>query len=166
MSASVKITIFQAPHAYMLDKVGRFRWLQRQDQCKPNIPAEYYLPVFTGEIDLPDGIPNCNDAREKAILEHVFEVFNTGHPAGYCARNLAAGDVIKLEGRTYVCHPVGFQECEFRMGSTPGESGISPEQIQKAEQVLIDNGIEADEAQTVLQAIGYVLLDTALYPEN
>ena len=46
MSASVKITIFQAPHAYMLDKVGRFRWLQRQDQCKPNIPAEYYLPVF------------------------------------------------------------------------------------------------------------------------
>ncbi len=59
-----------------------------------------------------------------------------------------------------------FQECEFRMGSTPGESGISPEQIQKAEQVLIDNGIETDEAQTVLQAIGYVLLDTALYPEN
>lgn len=59
-----------------------------------------------------------------------------------------------------------FQECEFRMGSTPGESGISPEQIQKAEQVLIDNGIETDEAQTVLQVIGYVLLDTALYPEN
>lgn len=59
-----------------------------------------------------------------------------------------------------------FQECEFRMGSTSGESGISPEQIQKAEQVLIDNGIETDEAQTVLQAIGYVLLDTALYPEN
>ena len=59
-----------------------------------------------------------------------------------------------------------FQECEFRMGSTPGGSGISPEQIQKAEQVLIDNGIETDEAQTVLQAIGYVLLDTALYPEN
>lgn len=59
-----------------------------------------------------------------------------------------------------------FQECESRMGSTPGESGISPEQIQKAEQVLIDNGIETDEAQTVLQAIGYVLLDTGLYPEN
>lgn len=59
-----------------------------------------------------------------------------------------------------------FQECESRMGSTPGESGISPEQIQKAEQVLIDNGIEADEAQTVLQAIGYVLLDTTLYPED
>ena len=33
-------------------------------------------------------------------------------------------------------------------------------------QVLIDNGIEADEAQVVLQAIGYALLDTELYPES
>ena len=35
--------------------------------------------------------------------------------------------------------------------------------VKRAEQVLIDNGIEADEASTVLQAIGYVLLDTELY---
>ena len=38
--------------------------------------------------------------------------------------------------------------------------------IRKAEQVLIDNGIEADEAAVVLQAIGYVLLNTELYPEE
>jgi len=38
--------------------------------------------------------------------------------------------------------------------------------IKKAEQVLIDNGIEPDEASTVLQAIGYALLDTELYPEE
>ena len=37
---------------------------------------------------------------------------------------------------------------------------------EKAERVLIDNGIEADEAEVVLQAIGYVLLDTELYPEE
>ena len=42
----------------------------------------------------------------------------------------------------------------------------SPEQIRKAEQILIDNGIEDDEAETVLQAIGYVLLDEELYPED
>ena len=41
---------------------------------------------------------------------------------------------------------------------------ISKEAIKKAEQVLIDNGIEADEADIVLQAIGYVLLDVELYP--
>ena len=43
---------------------------------------------------------------------------------------------------------------------------ISKEAIKKAEQVLIDNGIEADEADIVLQAIGYVLLDEELYPEE
>ena len=38
-------------------------------------------------------------------------------------------------------------------------SEIAQEKIKKAEQVLIDNGIDPDEAQTVLQALGYVLLD-------
>lgn len=38
--------------------------------------------------------------------------------------------------------------------------------IRKAEQCLIDNGIEADEAETVLQALGYILLDEELYPER
>ena len=32
--------------------------------------------------------------------------------------------------------------------------------------MLADNGIEADETSTVLQAIGYALLDTELYPEE
>lgn len=43
---------------------------------------------------------------------------------------------------------------------------VSLNKIKEAEQVLIDNGIEKDEAATVLQAIGYVLLDTELYPEE
>lgn len=40
---------------------------------------------------------------------------------------------------------------------------ISKGDIKKAEQVLIDNGVEEDEAETVLQALGYVLLNTELY---
>ena len=43
---------------------------------------------------------------------------------------------------------------------------IDKENIKRAEQVLIDNGIEEDEAEIVLQAIGYVLLDEELYPEE
>ena len=35
-----------------------------------------------------------------------------------------------------------------------------------AEKILVDNGIEKDEASTVLQAIGYALMDTELYPED
>ena len=43
---------------------------------------------------------------------------------------------------------------------------IENSKIKAAEKCLIDNGIEADEASTVLQAIGYILLDMELYPDN
>ena len=42
----------------------------------------------------------------------------------------------------------------------------NPEAIAKAEQLLEDNGIDHDEVYTVLQALGYVLLDVELYPEE
>lgn len=44
-------------------------------------------------------------------------------------------------------------------------AGILNTSIKKAEQVLVDNGIEQDEAATVLQALGYALLDKELYPK-
>lgn len=43
---------------------------------------------------------------------------------------------------------------------------ISVERIKDAERVLVDNGVEEDEAQIVLQALGYVLLDQELFPEE
>lgn len=42
---------------------------------------------------------------------------------------------------------------------------ITKEAIEKTKQVLIDNGIGEDKAETVLQAIGYTLLDKELFPE-
>lgn len=44
-------------------------------------------------------------------------------------------------------------------------AGIDNETISRAERVLADNGIDPDECPTVLQAIGYVLLDKELYPQ-
>ena len=43
---------------------------------------------------------------------------------------------------------------------------IDKSKIKEAEKILIDNGIEEDEASTVLQAIGYALLDEELYPRT
>lgn len=51
---------------------------------------------------------------------------------------------------------------EYNMEPKP----IDKRTLKKAEKVLIDNGIEKDEASTVLQALGYVLLDEELYPEE
>lgn len=41
---------------------------------------------------------------------------------------------------------------------------ISKIDIKKAERCLVDNGIEFDEAPTVLQALGHILLNTELEP--
>lgn len=43
---------------------------------------------------------------------------------------------------------------------------VSAEARTRAEQVLIDNGIGPDEAPVVLQALGYVLMNEELYPED
>lgn len=43
---------------------------------------------------------------------------------------------------------------------------IDNDKIRAAEKCLIDNGIEPDEASIVLQAIGYILLDEELYPDD
>lgn len=42
---------------------------------------------------------------------------------------------------------------------------MNKEKIKKAEQCLIDNGIEEDEVEIVLQALGYILLDMELIDE-
>lgn len=42
---------------------------------------------------------------------------------------------------------------------------ITKVDIDNALKVLRDNGIDEDEAATVLQAIGYTLIDTELFPE-
>lgn len=41
---------------------------------------------------------------------------------------------------------------------------ITANSVKAAEKVLADNGIEEDETQSVLQAVGYALADVELYP--
>ncbi len=49
------------------------------------------------------------------------------------------------------------------MAITLNKTSVDKEDIKRAEQVLIDNGIDADEVDIVLQAVGYALLNTELY---
>lgn len=43
---------------------------------------------------------------------------------------------------------------------------ISKDKIKRAIKCLVDNGIEKDKAETVLQALGYILLDEELFPKE
>lgn len=38
--------------------------------------------------------------------------------------------------------------------------------IKKAIQCLVDNGIDPTEAETVLQALGYILMNEELFPDE
>lgn len=50
------------------------------------------------------------------------------------------------------------------MKVTVHNTTIDKSKIESAINILIDNGIDEDDAVTVLQALGYVLLDTELEP--
>lgn len=170
MENKIKVIIFQSPYASLRNCGAWDRMHSYENKGKMDVPAEYYMPVFNGEINLPEDIPDVDENRDARILEYIFGKFNLDDkPEGYCGRSLSVCDVVMLGRKAYLCKPMGFRECNFvssRIDSIPRTPRRSPEVIRKAEQVLIDNGIEADEAETVLQAIGYVLLDEELYPEN
>lgn len=54
---------------------------------------------------------------------------------------------------------------KWTFGITSQET-VPEEKIASAKQCLIDNGIEDDEAETVLQALCYILMDTEIFPEE
>lgn len=43
---------------------------------------------------------------------------------------------------------------------------ITEEQVDKALQCLIDNAIDEDDAYEILTALGYILLDEELFPDD
>ena len=53
--------------------------------------------------------------------------------------------------------------CEWNIECRDIVSALTEKQIEDAKQCLIDNGIDEDEAETVLQALGYILLDVEMY---
>ena len=43
---------------------------------------------------------------------------------------------------------------------------MTRECVKEALKILVDNGVDKDEAETVLQAVGYALLNMELFPEK
>ncbi len=117
----VHITIFQAPYASLLE---HGLYVKMHDSAHPFqgvVPAEYYLPVFDGNINAPEGVDEEQAGRAAVILERVFSIFNTAHPAGYCGRSLSVGDIVQLEGRHYLCAVFGFTQVEFQTSQERGK---------------------------------------------
>ena len=84
--------------------------------------------------------------------------------ANECARDEKAE--FSEDGNEAWCENMNHDNCDWKVSEINLNDYITPEQKEKAKQILVDNGIEEDEAEIVLQAIGYALIDTELYPEN
>ena len=111
--------------------------------------------------------------RVKTVLANTVRIKNSDGRFGRDVKTWAANFILAEEDvySAVESHPAvldGFIRRVMNASTTLNEhGGIIPKvNIRRAEQVLIDNGIEKDEAGTVLQAIGYTLLDTELYPEE
>lgn len=109
----VHITIFQAPFASLIERGLYMKMYDLNHTFQEQVPAEYYLAAFKGTIECPAHLPEDREQRTYRLLEHVFTVFNTKHPAGYCGRSLSVGDVVKLENKHYLCAGCGFKEIIF-----------------------------------------------------
>ena len=107
-----------------------------------------------GTLALPDEI-NAED--EEAVRDYIDEHFDDAVLAedshDYCGADIHINGVYEQK------EPLG-------KGLKLISTNVDTEKLRRAEQVLVDNGIDADEAATVLQAIGYTLLDTELYPRS
>lgn len=114
----VHITIFQAPFASLMERGLYLKMHDPNHTFHEQVPAEYYLVAFDGEIECPNQLPEDKEQRTYKLLEHVFSIFNTRHPAGYCGRSLSVGDVVRLEGKHYLCVTLGFKEITFMAGKT------------------------------------------------
>lgn len=122
--AKIGVMIFQAPYASLMERGLYLKMHDFENPFSGPVPAEYYLPSFSGEIERPALLPEDPEQRTCAILERVYEIFNTEHPAGYCGRSLSVGDVVKLEGRYYLCGIVGFRQVTFE--SSPEHPEMNP----------------------------------------
>lgn len=112
------ITIFQAPFASLMERGLYLKMYDPDCAFREQVPMEYYLVAFDGNIECPKQLPEDKELRTYKLLEHVFSIFNTRHPVGYCGRSLSVGDVVRLEGKHYLCVTVGFKEVTFKASET------------------------------------------------
>ena len=56
-------------------------------------------------------------------------------------------------------------QCDVEIQAQYVKYNIGESCIKKAEQILVDNGIEEDEADIVLEAIGFAIIDDGIYDD-
>lgn len=128
---------------------------------------EIGFPItFNTETSVPLKLYSPSMIPERIIVDKENSVKKFFCP--HCGKMVIPSS---LEDYTFYCEDCDEDFYSFEVKSSLKENNpifvlnfIKTKNLRKAEKVLIDNGIDEDEAETVLQAIGYTLLDEELYP--
>lgn len=111
MKAKHKIVIFQAPWASLRD-CGILQELRTTGRYNKPIPAEYYAPVYSGEVEQDISERAADPA---ALLSEKFLYIFSGdsRPNPQSSRPLSVGDVVQVDGWHYLVVADGLLETRF-----------------------------------------------------
>jgi len=115
MSNTYPIVIYQAPTALLAEHDDLYLKMHNPNKTfTDTVPAQYYLPVFNGEITAPEEMPTAPEEKTASVLEHIFFRFNQpDRPNPRTSRSLSVGDVVFLDGQFYLCAVFGFTPVKF-----------------------------------------------------
>ena len=107
-------------------------------------------------------------STDKSVLRQMMEHKIAGDEYGFIEKN---GIDTHEDDHFITAFDYGFVEYyivdqEVLCIPEHDQKTFDNDKVSAAKQCLIDNGIEADEAESVLQALGYILMDKELFPEG
>ena len=160
------INIAQAQGVQMSKEAATLilEYLEGHDYC---LYSDEQGHIFRDDLQMEE-MPDEGSLEDYSLREAVFFVIDMNE--ALCAEDPEPEYKKQLLHDSDILHELQkyFTGKEMKMEGAIHyyEGDISAGQIQKAEKCLLDNGIDPDEVCTVLQALGYILLDVELYPED
>lgn len=120
----VHLTLFQAPYA-ALDELGLMMKLyDRSSPFTGPVPSQYYMPVFNEAVEVHFDPHMEPEQRTVNILEYFFMLYNRDNrPNPMTSHSMSVGDVVRLEGRYYLCAVDGFIPVSFESTERPASIG-------------------------------------------
>lgn len=78
---------------------------------KEHFKPEEYVSTWHGEIEVEDG------ATDIAVLDMLFEEFNTRRPFNFAGHSMSVSDLVVIhtadESRTYYCDGIGWKKIDI-----------------------------------------------------
>lgn len=127
----VQIALFQAPFASLHEHGLLIKMYDREQPFTGPVPSQYYMPVFSGEIEIRGMLPKEPQLRTSYILEQFYCLYNRDdRPNPMTSRSLSVGDVVQLENQFFLCSAASFIPVAFEpvaeTAKAPADTLIMP----------------------------------------